>query len=52
MVGVVGAGGLGRLLEQQRSAFDYPGMAGTVLALVVVCLVVDLLSLAVRTSLR
>lgn len=41
-----------RLLEQQRVAFDYPGMAGTVLALVVVCIIVDLVSLAVRTSLR
>ncbi|WP_181310376.1 PhnE/PtxC family ABC transporter permease [Nocardioides campestrisoli] len=52
VVGVVGAGGLGRLLEQQRSAFDYPGMAGTVLALIAVCLLVDLVSLAVRASLR
>ncbi|WP_432558182.1 PhnE/PtxC family ABC transporter permease [Granulicoccus sp. GXG6511] len=52
IVGLVGAGGLGRLLEQQRVAFDYPGMAGTVLALVVVCVVVDLISVAVRTSLR
>ena len=52
IVGVVGAGGLGRLLEQQRAAFDYPAMAGTVTALVVVCILVDLVSLAVRTSLR
>ena len=52
IVGIVGAGGLGRLLEQQRAAFDYPGMAGTVCALVVVCLLVDLLSLTVRTMLR
>ncbi len=52
IVGIVGAGGLGRLLQQQRAAFDYPGMAGTVCALVVVCLLVDLLSLAVRSTLR
>jgi phosphonate transport system permease protein len=52
VVGVVGAGGLGRMLEQQRAAFDYDAMATTVLALIVVCVVVDLLSLAVRTSLR
>ncbi len=52
IVGVVGAGGLGRLLEQQRAAFDYPAMTSTVLALVAVCVVVDLVSLAVRTSLR
>jgi phosphonate transport system permease protein len=52
VVGVVGAGGLGRLLEQQRASFDYPAMTTTVLALIVVCLVVDLLSLGVRTALR
>ena len=52
VVGVVGAGGLGRLLEQQRAGFDYPAMTTTVLALVVMCVVVDLMSLAVRTSLR
>ncbi len=52
IVGVVGAGGLGRLLEEQRAAFDFPAMTSTVLALVAVCVVVDLLSLAVRTSLR
>jgi phosphonate transport system permease protein len=52
VVGVVGAGGLGRLLEQQRAGFDHPAMTTTVLALVAVCVVVDLLSLAVRTSLR
>jgi hypothetical protein len=28
VVGVVGAGGLGRLLEQQRAAFNYRGIAG------------------------
>ena len=52
VVGVVGAGGLGRLLEQQRVAFDHPAMATTVLALVVVSLLVDALSVAVRRSLR
>lgn len=52
IVGLVGAGGLGRLMEQQRVAFDYAGMAGTVGALVVVCVVVDLISLAVRSTLR
>ncbi|NPC95300.1 ABC transporter permease [Nocardioides sp. zg-DK7169] len=52
IVGVVGAGGLGRLLEQQRAGFDYPAMTTTVLALVAVCLLVDLLSLAVRATTR
>jgi phosphonate transport system permease protein len=52
VVGVVGAGGLGRLLEQQRAAFNYPAMATTVLALIVVCVLVDLASLAIRTAVR
>ncbi|WP_104108260.1 ABC transporter permease subunit [Nocardioides sp. 616] len=52
VVGIVGAGGLGRLLEQQRAGFDYPGMASTILALIAVCVAVDLLSMTVRTSLR
>jgi len=52
VVGVVGAGGLGRLLEQQRAAFNYRGMLATVIALVVVSVVVDLVSAAARRSLR
>jgi phosphonate transport system permease protein len=52
VVGVVGAGGLGRLLEQQRAAFDYSGMLATVIALIVVSLVVDLVSASARRSLR
>jgi phosphonate transport system permease protein len=52
VVGVVGAGGLGRLLEQQRAAFDYSGMLGTVIALIVVSLVVDLASASARRALR
>jgi len=52
VVGVVGAGGLGRLLEQQRTAFNYPGMLATVLALVAVSITVDLLSASARRSLR
>lgn len=52
IVGVVGAGGLGRLLEQQRSGFNYPAMTTTILALIAVCLLVDVFSIAVRSSLR
>lgn len=52
VVGVVGAGGLGRLLEQQRAAFSYRGMLATVIALVVVAVVVDLVSAAARRSRR
>jgi len=52
VVGVVGAGGLGRLLEQQRAAFDFGGMLGTVLALVAVSVLIDLVSARARRSLR
>lgn len=52
VVGVVGAGGLGRLLEQQRAAFDYRGMLATVIALVIVSVLVDLVGASARRSLR
>lgn len=52
VVGVVGAGGLGRLLEQQRAAFDFQGMLATVIALIVVSLLVDGISAWARRSLR
>jgi len=52
VVGVVGAGGLGRLLEQQRAAFNYPGMLATVLTLVAVSVAVDLVSASARRTLR
>lgn len=52
VVGVVGAGGLGRLLEQQRAAFNYPGMLATILTLVGVSIAVDLASASARRSLR
>ena len=52
VVGVVGAGGLGRLLDQQRAAFDYGGMLATVLTLLGLSIVVDAISTTVRRSLR
>lgn len=52
VVGVVGAGGLGRLLEQQRAAFAFQAMLGTVLALIAVSLLVDGVSAWARRSLR
>jgi phosphonate transport system permease protein len=52
IVGIVGAGGLGRMLEQQRAAFDHPAMATTVLALVALSFLVDALSVGIRRSLR
>ena len=52
VVGLVGAGGLGRLLSQQQAAFDYPGMLATLLALVLLTFFGDLVGGAVRRSLR
>jgi phosphonate transport system permease protein len=52
VVGVVGAGGLGLVLERQLATFDYGGAIGTLLALIVLTLVVDFTSAAIRRSLR
>ena len=52
IVGLVGAGGLGRLLAQQLAAFDYSAALATVIALIVLSGVVDFVSASVRRSLR
>ena len=52
VVGLVGAGGLGRLLSAQLTAFDYAGVASTLLALVLLTFLGDLAGAAVRRSLR
>lgn len=52
IVGVVGAAGLGRRLDEQTSAFDYDGIVATIVALFVVTLLVDFASANVRRSLR
>jgi phosphonate transport system permease protein len=52
VVGVVGAGGLGRRLDEQTSAFDFGGILATIIALLVVTVVVDIASAFVRSSLR
>jgi phosphonate transport system permease protein len=52
VVGLVGAGGLGTLLALQLAAFDYRGVLATLLALFALTFVVDLLSAAIRRSLR
>lgn len=52
LVGLVGAGGLGQLLARQTAAFDWPGVASTVLALGALTLLVDLLSAAARRACR
>ncbi|TDQ00338.1 PhnE/PtxC family ABC transporter permease [Labedaea rhizosphaerae] len=52
VVGVVGAGGLGLLLNQQLASFDYAASLTTVAALILLTLVVDLGSAALRRALR
>jgi phosphonate transport system permease protein len=52
IVGLVGAGGLGRLLAEQLAAFDRAGALTTVIALIVLSAAVDLVSAAARRSLR
>ena len=52
VVGVVGAAGLGRVLEERRAAFDYPAMLSVVIALLVLSLLVDAVSLAARRAWR
>jgi phosphonate transport system permease protein len=52
VVGVVGAGGLGRVLETERATFDHSGMLTAVLALLVLSLLVDAASAAARRAWR
>ena len=52
VVGLVAAGGLGYVLDAELAAFDYPAVAGTLLALVAVTALVDLLSTRLRRGLR
>lgn len=52
IVGVVGAAGLGRRLDEQTSAFDYDGILATIAALFVVTIAVDFASAAIRRTLR
>jgi phosphonate transport system permease protein len=52
IVGLVGAGGLGYLLAGQLAAFDWPGVAGTLLTLVALTAMVDLVGSAARRACR
>jgi phosphonate transport system permease protein len=51
IVGVVGAAGLGRLMAEQLSNFNYPAVVTLLIAFVGLTLVVDLVSAAARRSL-
>lgn len=52
IVGVVGAAGLGRRLDEQTSSFNYDGILATILALLVVTVMVDIASASIRRTLR
>ena len=52
VIGLVGAGGLGRLLTEQLSSFDYRGVFTTLIVFVALILLVDLISATVRRSFR
>lgn len=52
IVGFVGAGGLGRLLTEQLSSFDYRGVSATLMCFICLTFLVDLISATVRRSLR
>jgi len=52
IVGLVGAGGLGRLLTEQLSSFDYKGLLATLIVFLGLTFVVDMISASIRRSLR
>ncbi|MDF5730091.1 MAG: ABC transporter permease subunit [Rhizonema sp. PD38] len=52
IVGLVGAGGLGRLITEQLSSFDYKGLLTTLIVFIILTFAVDLISASVRRTLR
>lgn len=52
VVGVVGAGGLGLLLDQQLSVMDYGAVVITLVTIILLTMVVDFISAAARRSIR
>lgn len=52
IVGLVGAGGLGRLMTEQLSSFDYKGLLTTLLVFIALTFFVDLISAKLRQTLR
>jgi phosphonate transport system permease protein len=52
IVGLVGAGGLGRLLTEQLSSFDYKGLLSTLIVFLGLTFVVDMISASIRRSLK
>jgi phosphonate transport system permease protein len=52
VVGLVGAGGLGRLLTEQLSSFDYRSVVTTLIFFIGLTIVVDFISAAMRRAIR
>jgi phosphonate transport system permease protein len=52
VVGIVGAGGLGRALDEQLNRFDFPAVTTVLLFYLVLTFVVDMISALVRRTLR
>ena len=52
VVGLIGAGGLGWLLTEQLSSFDYSGVLATLIIFVGLIFLVDMISNAVRRAFR
>jgi phosphonate transport system permease protein len=52
IVGVVGAGGLGRLLAEQLSNFDYAAVAATLICFIALTMLVDVISALARRARR
>lgn len=52
VVGLVAAGGLGRLLQEQLSAFDYRGVAATLMTLIGLTIFADLVGSSARKAIK
>lgn len=52
IVGLVGAGGLGRVMTEQLSSFDYSGLAVTLTAFIFLTVIVDFISSGLRAAFR
>lgn len=52
IVGLVGAGGLGRSLTEQLASFDYQAVLATLIVFIVITFIIDIISQSARKSLR
>ena len=52
IVGLVGVGGLGRVMTEQLSSFDYSGLAATLIVFILLTALVDFISHRLRAAFR